>query len=94
MSAKEKKKPTPKSELDMNSCFSKHHLLLANPYGIEEINKENTFERTKSNSKKNSPYSLEKHLKRAFRHIGKYGFITLRNMQALTNSATTRHQEN
>ena len=60
---------------------------------VEEINRENSFERTKGNPKKASPYSLEERQKRALRHIDKYGFITLQeyaNLNELSYSSASR----
>ena len=58
-----------------------------------EINKENSFERSKGNPKKSSPYSLEERQQRALRHIEKYGFITLQeyaNLNELSYSTASR----
>ena len=60
---------------------------------VEEINRENSFERTKGNLKKTSPYSLEERQKRALRHIDKYGFITLQeyaNLNELSYTSASR----
>ena len=60
---------------------------------VEEINRENSFERTKGNSKKTSPYSLEERQKRALRHIDKYGFIILQeyaNLNELSYTSASR----
>ena len=43
---------------------------------VDEINKENTFERTTVKSASPSPYTLEERLQRALQHIDKHGFIT------------------
>ncbi|MBR3618537.1 MAG: hypothetical protein IKN44_02150 [Bacteroidaceae bacterium] len=56
---------------------------------IEEINRENSFERTKGNPKKSSPYSLEERQKRALRHIDKYGFIALQEYANLNELGYT-----
>jgi predicted histone-like DNA-binding protein len=60
---------------------------------IREINKENSFERSKGNPVKSSPYSLEERQRRALRHIDKYGFIALQeyaNLNELSYSSASR----
>ena len=60
---------------------------------VDAINKENTFERTSSNSTSPSPYSLEERLQRALSHIDKHGFITLQeyaNLNRLSYSTASR----
>ena len=60
---------------------------------IGEINKENSFERSKGNPVKSSPYSLEERQRRALRHIDKYGFIALQeyaNLNELSYSSASR----
>jgi hypothetical protein len=60
---------------------------------IEDINKENTFERTTGNPTAPSPYSLEERLQRALNHIDKHGFITLQeyaNLNHLNYSTASR----
>ena len=44
---------------------------------VDDINKDNTFERTTGNPSSPSPYSLKERLQRALSHIDKHGFITL-----------------
>lgn len=60
---------------------------------VDEINKENTFERTFGNSSSPSPYTLEERLQRALHHIDKHGFITLQeyaNLNKLNYSSASR----
>ena len=60
---------------------------------VDAINKENTFERTTSNSTSPSPYSPEERLQRALNHIDKHGFITLQeyaNLNRLSYSTASR----
>ena len=60
---------------------------------VDEINKENTFERTPSTPITPSPYSREERLQRALSHIDKHGFITLQeyaNLNSLNYSSASR----
>ena len=60
---------------------------------VDEINKENTFERTTGNSPSPSPYTIKERLQRALQHIGKHGFITLQeyaNLNRLSYSTASR----
>lgn len=60
---------------------------------VDAINKENTFERTSSNSTSPSPYSQEERLQHALSHIDKHGFITLQeyaNLNRLSYSTASR----
>ena len=60
---------------------------------VDDINKENTFERTTGNSTSPSPYTLEERLQRALSHIDKHGFITLQeytNLNKLNYSTASR----
>ena len=60
---------------------------------VDEINKENTFERTTGNPTTPSPYSREERLQRALTHIDKHGFITLQeyaNLNSLSYSTASR----
>lgn len=60
---------------------------------VDEINKENTFERTPSTPTSPSPYSREERLQRALHHIDKHGFITLQeyaNLNSLSYSTASR----
>ena len=60
---------------------------------VDEINKENSFERTSGNSSSPSPYTLEERLQRALQHIDKHGFITLQeyaNLNRLSYSTASR----
>lgn len=60
---------------------------------VDEINKENTFERTPSPPITPSPYSREERLQRALSHIDKHGFITLQeyaNLNSLNYSSASR----
>ena len=60
---------------------------------VDEINKENSFERVASNPSPRSPYSLEERLQRALQHIDKHGFITLQeyaNLNSINYSAASR----
>jgi ribosomal protein S25 len=52
---------------------------------VDEINRENTFERTSSSSNPSSPspYSREERLQRALQHIDNYGFISLQEYASL-----------
>ena len=60
---------------------------------VDNINKENTFERSPIKSASPSPYSLEERLQRALHHIDKHGFITLQeyaNLNKLNYSTASR----
>lgn len=60
---------------------------------VDDINQENTFERTTGNPTSPSPYSLEERLQRALTHIDKHGFITLQeytNLNRLNYSTASR----
>jgi predicted histone-like DNA-binding protein len=60
---------------------------------VDDINQENTFERTTGNPISPSPYSLEERLQRALNHISKHGFITLQeyaNLNGLSYSTASR----
>ena len=60
---------------------------------VDEINKENSFERVASNPSPRSPYSLEERLQRALQHIDKHGFITLQdyaNLNRLSRASASR----
>ena len=60
---------------------------------VDEINKDNTFERSPSNPTTHSPYSREERLQRALSHIDKHGFITLQeyaNLNKLNYSSASR----
>ena len=60
---------------------------------VDEINKENTFERTSGNPSNPSPYTLEERLQRALSHIDRHGFITLQeyaNLNRLSYSSASR----
>ena len=60
---------------------------------VDEINKENTFERTNGTTTSPSPYSPEERLQRALNHIDKHGFITLQeyaNLNRLSYSSASR----
>ena len=60
---------------------------------VDDINKENSFERTTGNPTSPSPYSHEERLQRALTHIDKHGFITLQeyaNLNRLSRSETSR----
>lgn len=60
---------------------------------VEDINKENTFERTTGNPTAPSPYSHEERLQRALTHIDQHGFITLQeyaNLNRLSRSEASR----
>ena len=52
---------------------------------VEDINKENSFERTTGNPSSPSPYSLKERLQRALNHIDKHGFITLQEYASLNH---------
>lgn len=60
---------------------------------IDEINRENTFERTTSIQPTVSQYSIEERLQRALLHIDKYGYICLQdyaNINSLSYSSASR----
>ena len=60
---------------------------------VDDINKDNTFERTTGNTSSPSPYSLKERLQRALSHIDKHGFITLQeyaNLNHLNYSTASR----
>ena len=60
---------------------------------VDDINKENTFERTPSTPTSPSPYTLEERLQRALSHIERHGFITLQeyaNINGLNYSTASR----
>ena len=60
---------------------------------VDEINKENTFERTNGTTTSPSPYSPEERLQRALNHIDKHGFITLQeyaNLNRLSYTSASR----
>ena len=60
---------------------------------VDEINKENTFERSPLKSASPSPYTIEERLQRALQHIDKHGFITLQeyaNLNRLSYSTASR----
>ena len=60
---------------------------------VDEINKENTFERTTLKTASPSPYTLEERLQRALHHIDQHGFITLQeyaNLNKLNYSTASR----
>jgi predicted histone-like DNA-binding protein len=60
---------------------------------VDDINKENTFERITGNPSSPSTYSHEERLQRALSHIGKHGFITLQeyaNLNRLSRSEASR----
>ena len=60
---------------------------------VDDINQENSFERTTANPTSPSPYSLEERLQRALSHIDKHGFITLQeysNLNSLHYSTASR----
>ena len=61
---------------------------------VDEINKENTFERTTVNPSSPSPYTPEERLQRALSHIDEHGFITLQEYANLNRlSYTTASRE-
>lgn len=60
---------------------------------VDEMNKENAFERISGNPSSPSPYIPEERLQRALQHIDKYGFITLQeyaNLNKLSYSTSSR----
>lgn len=60
---------------------------------VKEMNKENTFEHTSTNSVSPSLYTLQERLQRALQHIDKNRFITLQeyaNLNKLSRSSASR----
>ena len=60
---------------------------------VDDINKENTFERTTGKSTSPSPYTPVERLQRALNHIDKHGFITLQeyaNLNRLSYTSASR----
>ena len=60
---------------------------------VDEINKENDFERAAYNQVRPSSYSREERLQRALQHIDKYGFIGLQeyaNLNELSRTSASR----
>ena len=60
---------------------------------VDEINRDNEFERTDFNQNSPSPYSLEERLDRALQHIDKHGLISLQeyaNLNKLSRSSASR----
>ena len=60
---------------------------------VDEINRENTFERASGNPIRTSPYSVEERLKRALDYIKKHGYIGLQdyaNLNELSYSKASR----
>lgn len=60
---------------------------------VDEINKENSFERSPVKSSSPSPYTLEERLQRALHHIDKHGFIGLQdyaNLNKINYSSASR----
>ena len=60
---------------------------------VDDINKENSFERITGNTTSPSPYSHDERLQRALTHIDKHGFITLQeyaNLNRLSRSEASR----
>lgn len=61
---------------------------------VDDINKENTFERTASTPNTPSPYTPEERRQRALQHIDQHGFITLQEYANLNRlSYTTASRE-
>ena len=61
---------------------------------VDDINKENTFERTAGTPNSPSPYTPEERLQRALQHIDKHGFVTLQEYANLNRlSYTTASRE-
>lgn len=61
---------------------------------VDDINKENTFERTASTPNTPSPYTPEERRQRALQHIDRHGFITLQEYANLNRlSYTTASRE-
>ena len=60
---------------------------------VDDMNQENSFERTTGNPTSPSPYTPEERLQRALTHIDKHGFITLQeyaNLNCLNYSTASR----
>ena len=60
---------------------------------VDDINRENSFERSPLKAASPSPYSIEERIQRALRHIDKHGFITLQeyaNLNHLNYSTASR----
>jgi predicted HTH transcriptional regulator len=60
---------------------------------VDDINKDNSFERTTGNPISPSPYTPKERLQRALSHIDKHGFITLQeyaNLNRLSRSEASR----
>ena len=60
---------------------------------VDDMNQENSFERTTGNPTSPSPYTPEERLQRALTHINKHGFITLQeysNLNRLNYSTASR----
>ena len=60
---------------------------------VDDINKENTFERMAFTPSSTPAYTPEERLQRALRHIDKHGFITLQdyaNLNKLSSSSASR----
>ena len=61
---------------------------------VDDINKENTFERTAGTPNSPSPYTPEERLQRALQHIDKHGLVTLQEYANLNRlSYTTASRE-
>ena len=56
---------------------------------VDDINRENTFERTTGNPSSPSPYTPEERLQRALQHIDRHGFITLQEYASLNRLSYT-----
>ena len=60
---------------------------------VDDVNRDNTFERASYNPASTSPYTPEERLQRALHHIDKHGFITLQdyaNLNGLSSSSASR----
>ena len=60
---------------------------------VDDINKDNSFERTTGNPIFPSPYTPKERLQRALSHIDKHGFITLQeyaNLNSINYSTASR----
>ena len=60
---------------------------------VDDVNRDNTFERASYNPASTSPYTPEERLQRALHHIDKHGFITLQdyaNINGLSSSSASR----
>ena len=60
---------------------------------VDDINKDNSFERTTGNPASPSPYTPKERLQRALSHIDKHGFITLQeyaNLNSINYSTASR----